>query len=100
MEFTKKELDMIKEYTDFINDPMSDGYTRVWLENKFKTSIDKMETLYKNYKKEKYKNITKEQAYDLIKERLDVYNKNKNFGCSIFPKEDIEQIVYSVKEER
>lgn len=86
MEFTKKELDMIKEYTDFINDPMSDGYTRVWLENKFKTSIDKMETLYKNYKKEKYKNITKEQAYDLIKERLDVYNKNKILVVLFFQK--------------
>ena len=97
--FTKKELKIIKDYEDYVNSPMSDGYTRVYLENKHSMSIESMEKLYNKYKKSKYKNLTKEQAYDLIRKQLKIYNEKKNFGCNpYFPREEIEEIVYAVKQ--
>ena len=96
--FTKKELQIIKAYKDFIDSPMSDGYTRVYLEGKFNMTIEEMEKLYEEHKKDKYEKLTKTQAYDLIKEKIETYSEKNKFGCCCrFPKDEIINIVYSVK---
>lgn len=99
-ELTEKEIkQIIKAYKDYIDSPMSDGYTRMYLENKFNMDIEEMEKLYEENKKESYKNLTKEQAYDLIKKEIKKYFEKEQFGCCCkFPKDEIIDIVYSVKE--
>lgn len=42
----KKTEQICKEYKDFIDSPFSDGYTVVYLENKFKMSIEDMRKIY------------------------------------------------------
>ena len=97
--FTKKELQIIKAYKDYIDSPMSDGYTRVYLEGKFQMDIEEMEKLYEEHKKSNYENLTKEQAYDLIRKEIKKYFEKEQFGCCCkFPKDEIIDIIYSVKE--
>lgn len=98
-EFTKKELQIIKAYKHYIDSPMSDGYTRVYLEGKFNMTIEEMSKLYEEHKKDNYKNLTKEQAYDLIRKEIKTYFEKEQFGCCCkFPKDEIIDIVYAVKE--
>ena len=42
----KKTEQICKEYKDFIDSPFSDGYTVVYLENKFGMSIEDMRKIY------------------------------------------------------
>ena len=42
----KKTEQICKEYKDFIDSPFSDGYTVVYLENKFGMSIEDMRKVY------------------------------------------------------
>lgn len=90
---TKEEL-IVKAYRDYINSPYSDGYTRVYLEGKFKMSIDEMRNIYKAHLNKQRKNITKAQAYDMIKELVDVYEENKRMGNIVsFPADDVIEII-------
>lgn len=90
---TKEEL-IIKAYRDYINSPYSDGYTRVYLEGKFKMSIDEMRNIYKAHLNKQRQNITKAQAYDMIKELVDVYEENKRMGNIVsFPADDVIEII-------
>ena len=90
---TKEEL-IIKAYRDYITSPYSDGYTRVYLEGKFKMSIDEMRNIYKAHLKKQRKNITKAQAYDMIKELVEVYEENRRMGNLVsFPADDVIEII-------
>lgn len=90
---TKEEL-IIKAYRDYITSPYSDGYTRVYLEGKFKMSIDEMRDIYKAHLKKQRKNITKAQAYDMIKELVEVYEENRRMGNLVsFPADDVIEII-------
>lgn len=90
---TKEEL-IIKAYRDYINSPYSDGYTRVYLEGKFKMSIDEMRNIYKAHLNKQRQNITKAQAYDMIKELVEVYEENKRMGNIVsFPADDVIEII-------
>lgn len=90
---TKEEL-IIKAYRDYITSPYSDGYTRVYLEGKFKMSIDEMKRIYKAHLKKQRKNITKAQAYDMIKELVLAYEDNVRMGNMIsFPADDVIEII-------
>ena len=90
---TKEEL-IIKAYRDYINSPYSDGYTRVYLEGKFKMSIDEMRNIYKAHLNKQRKNITKAQAYDMIKELVEVYEENRRMGNLVsFPADDVIEII-------
>lgn len=90
---TKEEL-IIKAYRDYITSPYSDGYTRVYLEGKFKMSIDEMKNIYKAHLNKQRKNITKAQAYDMIKELVEVYEDNRRMGNLVsFPADDVIEII-------
>lgn len=57
-------------------------------------SIDEMRDIYKAHLKKQRKNITKAQAYDMIKELVTVYEDNIRMGNMIsFPADDVIQII-------
>lgn len=56
----RKQLDaatkikkICEEYKDFIDDPFSDGYTAVYLENKYKMTIEDMRKIYEENRPKK-----------------------------------------------
>lgn len=92
-----KTQKIIQAYEDYIKSPFSDGYTRVYLENKFKMKIEKMREIYQEHQSNKRKNLTKAKAYDMIKELVTNYNEHQRMGNMInFPVDDLIEIVNAV----
>lgn len=69
---TEKKIEQIvKEYQDYLDSPFSDGYTVVYLENKFKMDINEMQSIYNANR-----NKNKLSDTDLLKKLGEVVGKN------------------------
>lgn len=67
---TKKIEQICKEYKSYINNPFADGYTVMYLEDKFKMTIEDMRNIYET-NRVKNKKMTKDNLLKKISEIVD-----------------------------
>lgn len=98
LKLSKRQTQMLKDYEHLLNSPFADGYSYMAFESKYKTTTEKVRELYEKYKESTRKELSKEEAFDLIKKEVEAYIARRSHACApIFPQDEIIKIVECVK---